>query len=122
MEAVGVGLRAVAIIIDTILMMIVGYIIASVAGSTGSEGFELSGAPMLLLILIGTAYFVVMEKVSGATLGKMAVKIKVVKQDGQPLDWKASIIRNLLRIIDGQLIYLVGAIVVWVSKGNQRLG
>jgi uncharacterized RDD family membrane protein YckC len=38
------------------------------------------------------------------------------------MDWQASIIRNLLRIVDGFFFYLVGAIVVWVSKGRQRLG
>jgi uncharacterized RDD family membrane protein YckC len=52
----------------------------------------------------------------------MAMSLKVVKQDGSALDWQASIVRNVLRIIDGIFFYLVGAIVVWVSKGKQRLG
>ena len=38
------------------------------------------------------------------------------------MDWQASIIRNLLRIIDGFCFYLVGAIIVWVTKSKQRLG
>ena len=48
--------------------------------------------------------------------------LRVVKEDGGKLDWGASIIRNILRIIDGFAFYLVGAIVVWVSKKKQRLG
>ena len=68
------------------------------------------------------AYYVVMEKTSGATLGKMAMKLKVVRQDGSAIDWQASVVRNLLRLIDGFFFYLVGAIVVWVSKSKQRLG
>jgi uncharacterized RDD family membrane protein YckC len=122
MEPVGVGRRAVAIIIDTILMGIVGYLLAMVTGSTTAGGFNLTGGPGLLFFLIVIAYYVVMEKTSGATLGKMAMKLKVVKQDGAALDWQASIVRNLLRIIDGLFFYLVGAIVVWVSKSKQRLG
>jgi uncharacterized RDD family membrane protein YckC len=122
MEPVGVGRRAVAVIIDSILLGIVGYLIASMTGSTTEAGFNLTGAPALLLFLIAIAYYVVMEKTSGATLGKMAMKLKVVRQDGAALDWQASIVRNVLRIIDGLFFYLVGAIVVWVSKSKQRLG
>ena len=122
MEPVGVGRRAVAIIIDTILLSIVGYLIASVTGNTTADGFNMTGAPALLLFLIAIAYYVVMEKTSGATLGKMAMKLKVVRQDGAPLDWQAAVVRNVLRIIDGLFFYLVGAIVVWISKSKQRLG
>jgi uncharacterized RDD family membrane protein YckC len=63
-----------------------------------------------------------MEATTGQTLGKMAMKLKVVKKDGAKIDWQASIIRNLLRIIDGFFFYLLGAIVIWVSKSKQRLG
>ena len=122
MEPVGVGRRAVAIIIDTILLGIVGYLIASVTGGTTEMGFNLTGGPGLLFFLVVIGYYVVMEKTSGATLGKMAMKLKVVKQDGTALDWQASIVRNVLRIIDGFFFYLVGAIVVWISKSKQRLG
>ena len=122
MEAVGVGRRAVAIIIDTIVLGIVGYLLAMMTGQTTGTGFNLQGGPALLWFLIALVYYVVMEKTSGATLGKMAMKLKVVKQDGAALDWQASIIRNLLRIVDGLFFYLVGAIVVWVSKSRQRLG
>ena len=122
MEPVGVGRRAVAIIIDSILLMIVFWVIALMTGGTTPEGFSLTGAPALLSMLIGLAYFVVMEKTSGATLGKRAMGLKVVKEGGEALDWQASIIRNILRIIDGFFFYLVGAIVVWTSKKKQRLG
>ena len=63
-----------------------------------------------------------MEATQGATLGKMALGLRVVKTDGSPITWTDSIIRNLLRIIDGLFIYLVGAIFVWTSPLKQRLG
>ena len=122
MEAVGVGRRAVAIIIDTILLMIVGWIIAKFTGGATSEGFEVKGAPAGLLLLIALAYYIVMEVQWGGTLGKLAVRLTVVKENGEKLDWQASIVRNVLRIIDGFFFYLVGAIVVWTSKKRQRLG
>ncbi|MFL5661319.1 MAG: RDD family protein, partial [Ktedonobacteraceae bacterium] len=58
----------------------------------------------------------------GATLGKMVVGLRVVKLDGSPISWSESVIRNLLRIIDGIFFYLVGAIFVWTSPRKQRLG
>ncbi len=122
MEAVGVGRRAVAILIDTVLLSIVGYVIALFTGGTTQDGFNIQGGPAFLLFFIALVYYVVMEKTSGATLGKKAMGLKVVKQGGEPLDWQAAIVRNVMRIIDGLFFYLVGAIVVWVSKSKQRLG
>ena len=52
----------------------------------------------------------------------MALGLKVVTEDGRPIEWGASIIRNLLRIIDGLFVYLVGAILIWTSPMKQRLG
>ena len=63
-----------------------------------------------------------MEKMYGASLGKMAMGLKVVTETGQPLDWNAAIIRTLLRLIDGLFVYLIGAILVWTSPTKQRLG
>ena len=122
METVGVGKRAVAVIIDTVIMFAIAYGVAMFTGNTTEEGFSMNGAPAFALFFIGIAYFVVMEATMGGTLGKKALGIKIVKQDGTPMDWQASIIRNVLRIIDGLFVYLVGAIVIWTSKDKQRLG
>jgi len=122
MEPVGVGRRAVAVLIDSILLFVIGYLIAALAGQTTGMGFEIRGAPFFLWLAISIGYFTVMEATKGATLGKLAMHLKVVKQGGEPIDWQASIVRNVLRIIDGIFFYLVGAIVIWVSKNRQRLG
>jgi uncharacterized RDD family membrane protein YckC len=123
MEHVGVGLRAVAIIIDTILLMVVGYVIAMATGGTTAAGFKLEGVPMFLWLAIGIGYYIVLEAQSGATLGKRLIGLKVVKlEGGGPIDWQASITRNLLRLVDGFFFYLVGAIIVWSSDKKQRLG
>ncbi len=122
MQGVGVGRRAVAIIIDMIVLSLVGWGIGMGTGMSSATGFSLTGAPALIWFAIALAYYVVMEVQLGGTLGKMAMGVKVVKEDGSKLDWVASIIRNLLRIIDGFFFYLVGAIVVWTSKKKQRLG
>ena len=122
MTYVGVGLRFVAVIIDSVILMAVGWLLATVFGGASSSGFELNGAPALLLFLIGFGYYIVLEVVLGGTLGKLVVGIRVYTVDGQPISWGASVIRNLLRIVDGFFGYLVGAIFVWTSDQKQRLG
>ena len=122
MQPVGVGLRAVATIIDGVLLGIVGYAFSAMAGSTTATGFNLAGAPFFAWMLIAFGYYIVLEAQLGWTLGKRAVGIRVVKKDGSKLDWQASIVRNLVRIVDGLFFYLVAAIAVWTSKDKQRLG
>jgi uncharacterized RDD family membrane protein YckC len=122
MEPVGVARRAVAVLVDSILLFVVGYAIAAMAGGTTQEGFHLQGLPFFLWLVISLGYYIVMEATLGATLGKLAMRLKVVKEDGAPLDWQAAIVRNVLRLVDALFFYLVAAISVWVSKSRQRLG
>ncbi len=115
MQYVGVGPRFLALLIDAIIIGVVGGILGVIFRN--SPG--LSGGVTGLLAL---AYFIVLEATQGATLGKMALGLRVVKTDGSPITWTDSLIRNLLRIIDGLFIYLVGAIFIWTSPLKQRLG
>ena len=114
LQYVGVGPRFLAVLIDAIIIGVVAGILSAIFRNSG-----LSGGITGLLTL---AYFIVMEATQGATLGKMALGLRVVKTDGSPITWTDSLIRNLLRIIDGLFVYLVGAIFVWTSPLKQRLG
>lgn len=125
LENKGIGIRAVSVIIDTILagailFVLVGYIM------TGSFQFHLQGTEALNLTgvfgLLFFLYFVILEAEKGQTIGKMITGIKVTKTDGSEIGYKESLIRNILRIVDGVALYLVGAIVIAVSEENQRVG
>lgn len=70
-------------------------------------------------------YFILFEEVYGQTVGKMAVKIKVVREDGSKISYVDAVVRTILALID--LIpyfipYLLGAILIWTSDTKQRLG
>jgi uncharacterized RDD family membrane protein YckC len=115
LQYVGVGLRFLAVLIDTIILAVVAGILSFLfRGAPGLSGF--------LSAIIAIGYFIVMEATQGATLGKMALGLRVVKTNGAPITWTDSIIRNLLRIIDSLFFYLVGAILIWTSPLKQRLG
>ncbi len=115
LQYAGVGPRFLAILIDSIIIGVV----AGILGAIFRNSPGLSGGVTGLLTL---AYFIVLEATQGATLGKMALGLRVVKTDGSPITWTDSLIRNILRIIDGLFFYLVGAIFVWTSPLKQRLG
>lgn len=127
LQYVGVGRRFVATLIDAILYLIVFAVVAVVSGhsqaSGGSASASLSGAPALIIDILFFLYYIVLEAVLGATLGKLLLGIRVVNVDGSRIGWGASIIRNILRIIDGlPFFYLLGAILIWTSPQKQRLG
>ena len=115
LQYVGVGMRFLALLIDGIIIFVVGVLLGFIFRN--APGF--SGS---LVGLLAIAYYIVMEATQGATLGKMALGLRVVKEDGSPISWSESVIRNLLRIIDGLFAYLIGAILIWTSPLKQRLG
>ncbi len=111
----GVGVRFLAVLIDGIILGVVGGLLSFVFRNAPGLGGSIVG-------ILAIVYFIVMEATQGATLGKMALGLRVVKMDGSPISWTESVVRNLLRIIDGLFVYLVGAIFVWTSPLKQRLG
>ena len=121
LQYVGVGMRFLALLIDTILVGIIGSILGAIfhssLGPTGTV--TLTSA---IGTILGVLYYVGLEATQGATLGKMILGLRIVKTDGSPIGWSESIIRNLLRIIDCLFGYLVGAILIWTSPQRQRLG
>ncbi|GLV55027.1 hypothetical protein KDH_18740 [Dictyobacter sp. S3.2.2.5] len=117
-ERVGVGPRFLAVLIDGILIGIVTALITAILGTKQAVlGISVSGIIYIL-------YFLILEAtMGGATLGKKILGLRVVREDGAPISWNESIIRNLVRIIDLlPTAYIIGAIVIWTSSQKQRLG
>ena len=88
-----------------------------------SDSFELLGTSNIAAIVVFIVYYAALEATTGATIGKRLLSLRVVMVDGAPVDWASSIIRNVLRIVDilpG--FYLLGAIFVWSTEKNQRIG
>jgi uncharacterized RDD family membrane protein YckC len=131
LEYVGVGRRLVAVVIDGLILGVVNWLIllvfhsGTVTNVNGAMSYNASGPGVALAYIIPLVYYIVLEAMMGGTLGKLALGIRVVKLDGSPISWGESVIRNLLRIIDGIpafIPYLLGAIFVWTSPTKQRLG
>lgn len=122
MNYAGVGMRFVATVIDTAILLPAFYVLAVLGGQTTEGGFELSGMPFFIALALGIAYYTAFEALRGATPGKMAVGLEVRRDDGGAIGWSESVLRNVLRVVDGLFLYLVAAILAWTSGKRQRLG
>jgi uncharacterized RDD family membrane protein YckC len=121
----GIGPRLVAQIIDGIVLIILYFVLG--AAAFGAFTFNVLGFAALGFMgaygLVFLLYFIVLEGFFGATVGKMVTKIKVVQEDGSPCGLVPSVVRNLLRIIDGlPFLYIIGMIFISRSDKKQRLG
>lgn len=118
----GLGRRFVAQVVDIVLLIIVGYGLAIATGSTTPTGFELQGGPALVWFGVSWLYFIGLEARSGQTVGKRLAGIVVEAADGRTIDLQASVVRNVLRIIDFVVFYALGVVLILLSERNQRLG
>jgi uncharacterized RDD family membrane protein YckC len=128
----GVGSRFVAMAIDTTIQAIT-FAVLLIALALASPAVKLFGsvAPQwAIAILIGAGfviyygYFAFFEAAwNGQTPGKRYAQLRVMKDDGRPINAYDAVARNLLRIVD-QLpaFYGVGILSVFLSKQNKRLG
>ena len=117
-------MRGIEAFIDLLVCYGLLYVVASMVGATvEGGGFHLHNGPLLAGEILCLAYYLVLEATWGATLGKFATNLRVVREnDGGPIGWRAAFLRNLLRPIDGLVLYLVGFIAICVSRKRQRIG
>ncbi|MEX2425172.1 MAG: RDD family protein [Thermomicrobiaceae bacterium] len=126
----GVGIRFLATVLDSIVLMVplfaLGLVLGGTSGEADGASFALEGAAALLYMLISFSlwlgYYTVLEGTYGATLGKMILGLQVVHLDGSKINISTALVRNALRLIDGLFTYLVAAILIWTSPTRQRLG
>ncbi len=135
----GVAIRFVAILIDAIILAIITGIITapfnaassiSVTNTTGIPMVSVASNPFAAIggfisAVIDFAYFTWLLGARGQTIGKMAVKIKVVREDGSKINYVDAAARTILLLIDAipyVIPFLLGAILIWTSDKKQRLG
>ena len=134
-ELAGIGSRVIAGLVDTIVQ----FFITALIVIAGIYLFHLlsplgSGNPLDLvaILLIGAgglvgfvAYWVVLEMVTnGQSIGKRMAGLRVIRDDGTPINLWDSIIRNVVRIVDLLVppFYWSAIVSVWVSSRSKRLG
>lgn len=127
----GVGSRGMALLVDTLVQGVVALIVvvATMLMSLdlsiywAAAGKWLDAIVIFLMFCLYWGYFAIFEAFwNGQTPGKRQAKIRVISSSGRPITVFESIARNLMRAIDSQLAYVVGAVSIAVDKNNRRLG
>jgi uncharacterized RDD family membrane protein YckC len=120
----GVGSRFVALLVDSALQAIGLIALAILLSVTDAGG--LTGGAVFAVALFGVVfvYPVAFELgAGGRTPGKRWSSLRVLCEDGSAITFRASALRNLVRPVDALPgLYLVGAVAIFASRANQRLG
>jgi uncharacterized RDD family membrane protein YckC len=129
----GFWLRFVAYIIDSIVMMIgagcVGAIIGGVIGVTfAAAGFSQNDLEMIaelagyvIGVVVGWLYYAMMESSTyQATLGKMALSLRVTDTEGRRISFARATGRHFAKILSAILL-LIGYIMAGFTEKKQAL-
>ncbi len=128
----GLFSRAAAVMIDILIQVLAVLIIAGtfiliainnpeyLSKYEDLGGWIIAGLLMVLFI-INYGYFIIFEMtMNGKTPGKKLLKLRVLRDNGQPITLKHSVVRNLFRIfID---YYGIGTILILFTKKFKRVG
>jgi len=113
--------RARAWLFDLLIqgvLMVIGSMVLALLGSTGV------GLYAIFLFLLSWMYPVLFEVLrEGRTPGKQIVGLRVVHDDGMPVDWSASMIRSIIGFVDMlPLGCAVGLVSSLLNQDSKRLG
>jgi uncharacterized RDD family membrane protein YckC len=118
----GLPIRTCAWGIDKLIQWVLFLVIFIAAGFSGAAGGR--WLMLILLFCVEWFYHCLCELLfRGQSLGKRLMGIRVVRDDGSPVDPGASFLRNLLRFADTFLFFCPIAFVsMAASRGFRRLG
>ncbi|MCG1020879.1 RDD family protein [Sutcliffiella horikoshii] len=133
-QAAGLGSRAAAFIIDSLILIAINIliVISLIFGLNASffdyfqsdiPSYLFAGVLIIMFVLNWSYYFLLEYFTGGRTLGKKALGIRVIQENGHSITLLSSLIRNFLRIIDMLPInYLVGMLMIFFHSKHKRLG
>ena len=125
-QVAGLGTRAIAQILD---LLIITAILVAVAFAAGAFAVVGSNTVASLVGMLGSfvaifGYFWVSEALwSGQTIGKRVFHLRAVGDRGEPMTFGQAGIRNVVRIVDFlPYAYGVGMVVLFANGRGKRLG
>lgn len=124
-ETAGVGTRLLARLLDTVIQIAMLFVLLFIFGILAIIGETVAfvmGAITLFLLFFG--YPAIQETLWGRTLGKRALRLRVVTVEGAPIRFGQAAIRSMLQVPD---LFVppggaVAVISVLFTRRGQRLG
>ena len=121
MRTAGAVARTLAFLIDLLIRLVLFIVCMMVLGRIEGMGV---GLLLVVAFLLEWFYPVAFElSRAAATPGKRAMGLRVVMDDGMPVTLAASLLRNLLRVVDFlPMLYLSGVLSMLWRADFKRLG
>ncbi len=121
LDPAGFAVRIGALLIDALIKLLLFVAAAYALMFMGRSGF---GLFLIFYFLVEWFYPVVFEIWrNGQTPGKSSMGIAVVNDDGTPVTFAGSLIRNLLRVVDFLPVAYVAGLIACVINGKfKRIG
>jgi uncharacterized RDD family membrane protein YckC len=119
----GLGSRFAGAIVDILIqgVLFTAAFIVSLLVVGGGVGYALLFITQFLILFVYDVAFEVWN--GGRTPGKKANGLRVVVEDGRPIGFARSALRNIMRLVDVYVSFgLIGSISIFVTERNQRLG
>ncbi|MFI7134551.1 RDD family protein [Nonomuraea sp. NPDC050153] len=118
--------RALAVVIDMVVqftVLIAAYAILG-AFSVVSDSAMLGAAMIVFVVLVLVGYPVIFESLSrGRSLGKLALGLRVVSDDGSPERFRQALFRGLAGVVEFWMLSGAPALIAsLVSQRGKRLG
>ena len=140
-EYASVGWRFAAVLVDTavllgiflVAVMVWAFVLVAQGrvgpqrprrgpGAGPGPGRARTGSSTLLFFGALFVYYTVLEGIFGASVGKLAFRMRVVMLDGSRPTGVAIVVRNLIRVPEAWLLYIPSGISCLASSRRQRLG
>lgn len=124
----GPGRRGLAYLVDLLIKAVVLVVLGGLLLLGGFEYDQVAGWSVgvftVVLFAMEWGYNVLFESLtSGRTPGKQAMRLRVVKEGGYPIDFVDALLRNLLRAADFlPSAYALGVVVMGLDPRFRRLG
>ncbi|NAY93181.1 RDD family protein [Muricauda sp. JGD-17] len=125
-KIVSIGERIVAFLIDGLILYMYAYLVSLISNAIGYvyEDTWTQRGLASLIFLPAMFYSLLMHSLfNGQTVGKMLMRMRVVRLDGTPVHWSNLLVRWMLRLVD-IWIFLgsIGILSILFSEKRQRVG
>ncbi|HSR24524.1 MAG TPA: RDD family protein, partial [Candidatus Eisenbacteria bacterium] len=118
--------RALALAIDLMVQLGLLFVVAFVAAgvAAGADDALAAAIGLVLYVLVIVGYPVAFETLTrGRTLGKLALGLRVVREDGGPIRFRHAFVRGLLAVVEIWMTFgSIALITSLASSKGKRVG
>jgi len=100
-----------------------GVWVMSASDHRWGRGLFITDLLCIAFLVFMFLYFIFLEGLAGATLGKFIIGLRVIDTNGKKPGLLKSLLRNILRLIDSlPTLNILGIILIIITKENTRFG